>query len=158
MRPDTIIIHCSATRENANFTVEQVDMSHKIAGYKRSVPGKLKHIGYQYYIRKDGKIFVGRNEDEVGAHTKDHNSHSIGICYEGGLDANGKEKDTRTEAQKVAIIDLIRNIQTRWEIKAIIGHRDVSPDLNGNGVVDTCERIKACPCFDAIPEYKYLLI
>ena len=104
MRPDTIIIHCSATRENADFTVEQVDMSHKIAGYKRSVPGKLKHIGYQYYIRKDGKIYVGRNEDEVGAHTKGHNSHSIGICYEGGLDSNGKEKDTRTKAQKVAII------------------------------------------------------
>lgn len=38
----------------------------------------------------------------------------------------------------------------------VVGHRDISPDLNHNGIVDPWERIKACPCFDAKVEYKEL--
>lgn len=153
-----IIIHCSATRENTDFTVEQIDASHKASGYKRSVSGvELKHIGYQYYIRKDGTVHAGRNEDEVGAHCKGWNLKSIGICYEGGLDATGKAKDTRTQAQKDAIVELIKDICRRHKITRIIGHRDTSPDLNGNGIIEPNEFIKMCPCFNVEPEYKHLL-
>lgn len=154
MTPDTIIIHCSATKENSNFTVEQVEASHKERGFKRpNQTERLKHIGYQYYIRKDGTVHKGRREDEVGAHCTNWNSRSIGICYEGGLDASGKAKDTRTPAQKAAITNLINEIARRWIIIQIIGHRDTSPDKNGNGVIDPHERIKECPCYDVIPEH-----
>ena len=80
---DTIIIHCSATRITSDYTVEQLDAGHKARGFKRPVQTEpLKHIGYQYYIRKDGTVYPGRHEDEVGAHCKGWNSRSIGICYE----------------------------------------------------------------------------
>ena len=102
---DTIIIHCSATRITSDYTVEQLDAGHKARGFKRPVQTEpLKYIGYQYYIRKDGTVYPGRHEDEVGAHCKGWNNRSIGICYEGGLDASGKAADTRTLSKKMLSI------------------------------------------------------
>ena len=151
---DTIIIHCSATRITSDYTVEQLDAGHKARGFKRPVQTEpLKHIGYQYYIRKDGTVYPGRHEDEVGAHCKGWNNRSIGICYEGCLDASGKAADTRTPEQKDAINSLVNEICRRWKIVQVIGHRDISPDTNNNGVIDHFERIKECPCYDVIPEY-----
>ena len=158
MRPDTIVIHCSATRENKDFTIQDVDRSHKARGFRRPIQNEaLKHIGYQYYVRRNGVVECGRHEDETGAHCLGYNDHSIGICYEGGLDRNGKAADTRTPEQKVAINNLINDICSRWSIIAIIGHRDTSPDLDGNGKIDPHERIKECPCYDVIPEYQNFL-
>lgn len=154
MTPDTIIIHCSATRVTSNYTVEQLDAGHKARGFKRPIQSEqLKHIGYQYYIRKDGTVCTGRHEDETGAHCKGWNSRSVGICYEGGLDENGKAADTRTPEQKETINKLVNDICQRWQILQVIGHRDTSPDTNNNGVIDPYERIKECPCYDVIPEY-----
>lgn len=95
---DLIIIHCSASRANRNFTVEDLEACHKARG--------LKSIGYHYYITKDGEIYPCRPEEMNGAHAKHYNAHSIGICYEGGLDANGNPADTRTEAQKRSMIGI----------------------------------------------------
>lgn len=154
MKPDTIIIHCSATRKNVDYTVEQLDAGHKARGFKRPIQTEpLKSIGYQYYIRKDGTVYPGRHEDEPGAHCKGWNSRSIGICYEGGLNESGKAEDTRTPEQKAAINNLVNEICRRREIMQVIGHRDTSPDTNKNGIIDPFERIKECPCYDVIPEY-----
>lgn len=153
-----IVIHCAATKETSNVSVEQIDAAHKVRGFKRPIQSEeLKYIGYHYYIRRDGTVNFGRQETEQGAHCYGCNSHSIGICYEGGLDRNGKAKDTRTQAQKASLLELLESICHRLPIKKIIGHRDTSPDKNGNGVIDPFERIKECPCFDAIPEYKHLI-
>ena len=95
-----IIIHCSATRANRNFTVEDLEACHKARGFKTT--------GYHYYITKDGEIYPCRPEEMIGAHAKHYNAHSIGICYEGGLDANGNPADTRTEAQKRSMIELLK--------------------------------------------------
>jgi len=158
MKPDTIIIHCSATREDKDFSIQDVDRSHAARKFKRPIQSEvLKHVGYQYYVRKNGDIEKGRHEDEVGAHCLGYNNRSVGICYEGGLDCNGKAKDTRTQEQKEAINNLVNEISRRWDIIAVIGHRDTSPDLNGNGKVDPFERIKECPCYDVIPEYPNFL-
>lgn len=158
MKPDTIIQHCSATRENTDFSVEQIDAMHQQKGFKRSIKSeKLKHIGYHYYVRKSGKVYRGRYENEVGAHCLGWNDHSIGICYEGGLDINGKAKDTRTTAQKESIRQLVNEISSRRNILQVIGHRDTSPDLNGNGIVDPGERLKECPCFDVKKEFSSFL-
>ena len=103
-----------------------------------------------------------RAENEVGAHDNfivpgtntSYNRCSIGICYEGGLDKNGKAKDTRTEAQKVAMIALVQDICKRYQILDVLGHRDTSPDRNENGIVEKCEWLKECPCFDVKSEFK----
>lgn len=158
MIPDTIIIHCSATKETSSYPVEQLDTEHKTRGFRRPVQNELlKHIGYQYYIRRDGTVIKGRHEDETGAHCLGWNSRSIGVCYEGGLDLAGNAKDTRTPVQKEVLNSLIGEICQRWCITRIIGHRDTSPDLNKNGIVDPFERIKECPCYDVIPEYEHFL-
>ena len=147
---DTIVIHCSATRENQDYTFENCIRDHKVRGFRK--------CGYHYYIRKDGTVHIGRTLDEVGAHAgKGHNQNSIGICYEGGLDSNSNPKDTRTEAQKDAILTCIKESMAYGKIIRIVGHRDLSPDLNKNGIVEPFEWIKSCPCFEAITEYKHLL-
>ena len=146
--PKYIIIHCSATKVTNNVSLEEITKWHKAQGFK--------NIGYHYYITKDGTIHKGRDEKLSGAHTIGYNSNSIGICYEGGLDKNGKASDTRTPEQKQSLIDLILDIKGKYSIKKVMGHRDTSPDLNKDGKITPNEYIKSCPCFDAITEYKKL--
>lgn len=137
---DTIIIHCSATKRGADFSAADIDRWHRQRGFRG--------IGYHYVIRPDGTIEEGRPVEEIGAHCKGWNQHSIGICYIGGLDGLGHPADTRTDAQKRAMRELVIQLQSVYPIKGVIGHRDTSPDCNGNGVVEPWEYIKACPCFD----------
>ena len=125
---DLIIIHCSATKVSQNFTVEALEACHKARGFKG--------IGYHFYITKDGVIYPCRPGYEVGAHAKHYNAHSIGICYEGGLDKDGNPADTRTPAQKRALVSLLQNLAIDYPDAEIIGHRDL-PWVK-----------KACPCFD----------
>jgi N-acetylmuramoyl-L-alanine amidase len=148
---DLIVIHCSASKETVNYSFEQCCKDHKARGFNS--------CGYHRFISKDGTVHIGRDFSVPGAHVQGHNSHSIGICYEGGLDAKGKAKDTRTAAQKKAIVDCILEAieYAGGTVKRITGHRDLSPDLNGNGVVEPHEFVKQCPCFNAEPEFKHLL-
>ena len=132
---DKIIIHCTATPEGRTVTVKDVDTWHRQAGYQK--------IGYHYLIGLNGERWQGRSVEEVGAHTKDHNQNSIGICYVGGLAADGKTpKDTRTTMQKVALLTLLEEIKACYPNATIHGHREFTP--------------KDCPCFDAKNEYKNL--
>jgi len=155
-KPIYIIIHCSATREDKDFTEVQINEAHVARGFTK--------WGYHYYIRKDGRVIPMRSETEVGAHDSfkspegcSYNYNSIGICYEGGLDKNGKAKDTRTEAQKEAMRSLVQDICHRHGIIDILGHRDTSPDKNGNGTVEKCEWMKECPCFGVKSEFTSFL-
>ena len=84
-----IVIHCSATREDKDFTEYDLDVCHRRRGFNGT--------GYHFYIRKNGDIKSTRPIEKVGAHAKGFNRESIGICYEGGLDSKGRPKDTRTE-------------------------------------------------------------
>ena len=128
-----IIVHCSATPEGQNFTAEDIDRWHKQKGWQG--------IGYHYVIELDGSVHKGRNEEVIGAHCLGHNAYSIGICYIGGLDKWAKApKDTRTDAQKQALIDLLKSLKEKYPNAIIYGHRDFSK--------------KDCPCFDAKNEYK----
>lgn len=149
---DAIVIHCSATKEGKDIKAADIEKEHKKRGFKR--------IGYNYVIDLDGTVEVGRPLTMDGAHCntaglsgRSYNKHSIGICYVGGLDANGKPKDTRTKEQRVALNDLVWNLFELYNIKEIIGHRDASPDLDGDGEVEPSEYIKACPCFDVKTEF-----
>jgi len=85
--------------------------------------------------------------EKVGAHAKGYNAHSIGVCYEGGLDSKGTPKDTRTEEQKEAMKSLMDDLLEKFPDCKVCGHRDLSPDLNGNGEIEPEEWIKECPCY-----------
>ena len=137
---DLIVIHCSATRETVNYKPAQMEEDHKKRGFLC--------CGYHYYIRRNGDIITMRPIAMPGAHAKGYNAHSIGICYEGGLDAHGIVKDTRTEWQRHSLEVLVRVLLLDYPGSRVVGHRDLSPDLNHNGVVEPMEWTKQCPCFD----------
>ena len=127
-----IIVHCSATPEGKDFTVDDITRWHKARGFKT--------IGYHYVIYRDGTIHGGRPVSEEGAHCVGHNKYSIGVCYIGGLAADGKTpKDTRTDAQKLSLHNLLSQLKKSYPGVAIRGHRDFAA--------------KACPSFDATKEY-----
>ena len=86
-----IVVHCSATRADCALTTEDLETIHRRRGFRG--------IGYHYYIHRDGTVVNTRALELVGAHAKGHNAHSIGICYEGGLDVQGCPADTRTPEQ-----------------------------------------------------------
>ena len=153
---DSIIIHCSATRAGQDLRAKDIDRIHRQRGFSQ--------IGYNFVIDLDGTVENGRPLSIDGAHcnTKgfsemSYNKHSVGICYIGGLDANGHPADTRTEAQKNALRDLVAKLCKEYDIVELLGHRDTSPDLNGNGEVEPAEYIKACPCFDVRNEFSNFL-
>lgn len=132
---DKIIVHCSATPEGRNFTVKQIDAWHRQRGFNG--------IGYHFVIYLDGSVNVGRPLTKAGAHCKGQNAHSIGVCYIGGLAANGKTpKDTRTDAQKSSLVKLITELRQQFPNASVHGHREFAN--------------KACPCFNAFEEYKDL--
>ena len=95
--------------------------------------------------------------DQMGAHAQGYNASSIGICYEGGLDALGNPADTRTYAQKQSMNTLLQELMSKFNILYLDGHRDLSPDLNDNGTVEPYEWIKQCPCFEVHDEYNNYL-
>jgi len=99
-----IVLHCSATRSNQRFTVEMLKACH-------NARFNGKGIGYHYFIEKDGQVFQTRDENEISMHARHYNAHSIGICYEGGLDEKGRPADTRTPAQRAALIALLRSLK-----------------------------------------------
>lgn len=122
-----IILHCAATPEGKDFTVADIRRWHLKNGWR--------DIGYHYVIYRDGTIHLGRPLDQIGAHTTNHNSNSIGICYIGGCAADGKTpKDTRTPEQKEAMYTLCKVLCDILGIKKISGHREYAA--------------KACPSFD----------
>lgn len=137
---DSIIVHCSATKAGRDFTAADIDRWHRERGFNS--------IGYHYVIRLDGKLEKGRDVALAGAHCKGWNERSVGICYIGGLDENGRPADTRTNAQKRVLYQIIMDLQREYNILQVLGHRDTSPDLNGDGVIEPYEYVKVCPCFD----------
>lgn len=143
-----IVIHCSATKASQKVTVADIDRWHRAR--------KWEGCGYHYVIYQDGSIHIGRPLEKKGAHVKDHNAHSIGICYIGGLDEQGNASDTRTPEQKQSLINLLTDLHKKFPKAIILGHRDLSPDLNGDGHITPNEYIKECPCYEAITEYRDL--
>ena len=116
-----IIIHCSAVKPDQTSSAAQIDTWHRRDNHWKF------GIGYHYVIRRDGEIESGRPEWMVGAHCLNHNAHSLGICYEGGLDIRGQPADTRTAEQKAALRRLLEDLHQRYPRAFIVGHRDLNP-------------------------------
>lgn len=127
-----IIVHCSATIQGIDFTATDIEMCHRARGFSK--------IGYHWVVRLDGTVEQGRPEDETGAHCRGYNATSIGVCYIGGLDKQSQPADTRTLAQKTALVRLLRRLRGRYPQAKIVGHNEFAA--------------KACPCFNARREYQ----
>lgn len=143
-RIERIFIHCTAGNQKA--TVEDLTREFKQRGFKNP--------GYHYAIMPSGRIEQMLPEEEVSNGVYGYNQTAINIAYIGGIDENGKGIDNRTPRQKQSLIRLLLALRKKYPDAEILGHRDISPDTNGNGEVDPWERIKECPCFDAKVEYK----
>lgn len=125
-----LVIHCSATKCNRNYTEKQLLRDHKARGFRT--------VGYHFYCRKDGSLTQFRKLLEVGAHARPYNRCSIGICYEGGLDEEGRPANTLTHAQHRVIRHLLLQLKILFPQAEIVGHRDLP------GATP-----KECPCFNA---------
>lgn len=139
-RIDYIVVHCTATPEGQQRTVEQIRNGHLARGWS--------DIGYHYVVTLDGKVHLGRDVDISGSHVSGYNSYSIGVVYVGGLENKPgvayeklKAKDTRTDAQKAALMSLLIDLRKLYPNAKILGHRDF-PKV-----------AKACPSFNAIAEF-----
>ena len=128
-----IIVHCTATPEGKDYTVDTIRSWHKAQGWS--------DIGYHYIVYRDGSVHNGRSIDVAGAHCTGHNSKSIGIVYIGGCASDGKTpKDTRTQQQKTALVELLRKLRKLYPQAKIYGHYEFAN--------------KECPCFKPKDEYK----
>lgn len=153
-----ITIHVSATPEGEDFSVDQIRQWHKNRGWN--------DIGYHFVIGLDGTIQMGRSLERTGAGVFGHNRNNVQICLIGGLEKRKKNKpvkdlkskDTRTEKQKKALDLLLMTLVStdRGKDAVIQGHRDFSPDVNGDGIISPFEFMKDCPCYDAKKEHAWI--
>ena len=144
------MVHCSASKYGADLDVHDMDRIHRRRGWSE--------VGYNYVIKLDGEIQKGRDLEKIPAHVRGFNRNSIGVCYIGGLGEDRKPKDTRTHKQKESLLFLLMELKQRFPMARIVGHRDLSPDKDGDGIIERHEWLKACPCFDAADEYADILI
>jgi len=129
-----IILHCSATPEGRDVKVDDIRRWHLANGWD--------DIGYHFCVYADGSIHRGRDLDKSGAHTYGHNRSSIGICYIGGVDKEMNAKDTMTEMQDIAVLELVKSLRLIFGKLSLHGHNEFSS--------------KSCPSFDVQDKYKFL--
>ena len=136
-----IVVHCSASKPDQVAGVKEIDQMHKDRGWSG--------IGYNFVIRRDGAIEIGRPLNKVGAHVFGFNKISWSACLEGGLNANGDPEANYSDQQLRNLRQLLTTLSIMAPGAEVKGHRDFSPDIDGDGIIERHEFIKACPCFDA---------
>ena len=140
-----IFVHCTASWQKTT-TEASLRSEFKKNGWKNP--------GYHYVIMPDGSVINMLDESLVANGVKGYNATSVHVAWVGGIDKQHPNGiDNRTQEQKQTLIGILTVLRKRYPDAQIMGHRDISPDKNGNGIVDPWERIKECPCFDAMIEY-----
>ena len=140
-----IFVHCTASHQQTT-TEKSLRAEFKAKGWKNP--------GYHYVIKTDGNIITMLDEAKVANGVAGYNAHSIHVAWIGGIDKEHPNGiDNRTPEQKAALFDLLTKLKQKYRNAQVMGHRDISPDLNHNGIIDPWEYIKTCPCFDAMVEY-----
>lgn len=78
-------------------------------------------IGYHYYVRKDGNIYIGRPISAIGAHCLNYNNKSVGVCFEGNF-----ETEKMCEAQKKAGAELVKHLKSIYKSAVVLRHKDLN--------------------------------
>lgn len=141
-----VVIHCSATTPDMDIGFKEIDQWHKDRGWDG--------CGYHIIIRRDGSAEKGRDLNIVGAHVYGHNKNSIAIVWVGGIDVFGDIWDNRTPEQRKTLrtlVNILKDILPNPNLE-IVGHRDLSPDIDGDGLIEPWEWLKECPSFDVKTE------
>lgn len=142
---DLLVIHCSATQAKQDIGLKEITEWHVL-------PSPRGHgwaaVGYHFIIRRSGAVEHGRAVNLVGAHVERYNHNSIGICLVGGIDAHAHPENNFTPDQFAALSGLLKQLRQDYPRTRIVGHRDLSPDKNGDGIIEPGEWLKACPSFD----------
>lgn len=148
-----IFVHCTASWQ-LTTTEASLQAEFRKNGWKKP--------GYHYVVKTNGNIIQMLDESEVANGVYGYNQNSVHVAWIGGIQFRYKDGkptkelesvDNRTPEQKAALFDLLVKLKMKYRSAIVMGHRDISPDLNHNGMVDPWERIKDCPCFDAMVEY-----
>lgn len=138
-----IVVHCTATPPSSDIGADEIRQWHI------KPPNNWTDIGYHAVIRRNGQIEFGRHFDAFGAHVLGQNTQSVGICLVGGISATDKKPEFNfTPAQLAALRHLLHVLEYAYPGAEVLGHRDLSPDLNGDGIVQKREWVKDCPSFD----------
>lgn len=167
-----IVIHCTATPSGRSIGANPaavIDGWHQARGFNRdplavkAYSPTLRHIGYHYVVDLDGRVWSGRSHDEVGAHAALFNAHSIGVCLVGGAEREGSYTPAQWEALAMLVMTEAAALRIPLQtprrmykatapgynvVAGVCGHRDLSPDKNGNGLAEPFEWLKTCPGFD----------
>ncbi len=128
-----IAVHCTATQPETSIQT--------IQKYWQEVL-KWKTPGYHFIVEANGKVTELLPVAKVSNGVAGYNSITINVSYIGGIDKEGKPKDTRTLAQKISLQELLEDIKEHYPNAVIQGHKDF-PKVS-----------KECPSFDAKKEYK----
>lgn len=138
---DFIVVHCSATKPSQDIGAAEIRKWHV-------EDNGWSDIGYHQVIRRSGAIELGRPLHVSGAHAKGYNSVSCSVCLVGGINPNGRPENNFRPKQFVALRKTLDYWAAIYPAAKILGHRDLSPDTDGDGVVEEHEWLKDCPCFD----------
>lgn len=136
------IWHCSATPADLDVTVADITRWHRS---RRPVP--FETIGYHRVIYRDGTVHQGRDDEMVGAHAVHHNQDTYAICVVGGAGDDGRGELNFTAAQVASIWREKERADRLYPGIEHLGHRDLSPDADRDGVVERHEWFKDCPSF-----------
>jgi N-acetylmuramoyl-L-alanine amidase len=124
-----IIIHCSATKPSQDIDAETIRRWHV-------EDNKWSDIGYHYVITREGDIQEGRDVSRSGAHARDFNANSIGVCLVGGINENGETDFNFTHEQMTSLKVIVDQCVLIHGPCSVLGHRDL-PGVD-----------KDCPGFD----------
>lgn len=142
MTIEYIVVHCSASAANQDLNANDIRKYHTT---KRG----WKDIGYHYVIKRNGELELGRKLGTMGAHVYGYNKRSLGVCLIGGKHSiTNRGENNFNKAQFVTLNSLLETLKIPYPAVKITGHRDLSPDANGDGHVTRDEWLKECPCFD----------
>ena len=139
-----IVLHCSGTKTTQRYNFQQCKDDHLKRGYV--------DIGYHYLLRATARYMrddrCGKRGRTARAITKTASASATRVA--------SMRWDTRTKAQRQSMRALLERLVAQFPSAIILGHRDLSPDLDGDGHISPDEWTKQCPCFDALWDYENL--
>lgn len=138
--PDSDIWALSATPPGSWVYKHIGDVKHIVIHHSATDTGSVTHfrcfhravfswldVGYHYVIGNgsysgDGEVEKGRPEWAIGAHARNQNKYSLGICLVGNF-----QKDNPTPAQLESLGKLLRELLEKYELdpEAISRHCDL---------------------------------